>query len=407
MTNMTGRPLEGLRIVDFTRVMAGPLCTAMLGDLGAEVIKIEDPRGGDITRAVPPFQDAHSTYFAALNRNKLSVALDLKSDAGRTVARELIAVADVVVENFRPGVMSRLGLGWGDVAATNPRLVYASISGFGQDGSFSHLAAYDLIVQAMSGLMHATGQPGGAATAVGESIADASAGLLASWAIMVALYEREKTGLGRHLDVAMMDAVLTMMVTNVSLDLNGAPQLPRRGSRHPLTSPVDSFSASDGDFVLVCFGDAEFRKLATAIGRPDLIDNPLFLTNEVRLKNADALKRDVNAWAADLSVTDAVSALRAADVPCAPMWSLRELDAMGYAAERGLKHTVRTPEGAAINIVAHPVRFGDEQTDLGPTIPNLGADTHRVLKSILGLSPEEIADLRKTGCFGHAHGNQA
>ena len=384
---MTAAPrpvLDGLRVVDFTRVMSGPLCTAMLADLGAEVIKIEDPRGGDISRQVPPFVGSESAYFAVLNRNKKSVALDLKSDEGRQVAEALMASADVVVENFRPGVMARLGLGWEAARAANPRLVYASISGFGQSGAFAGLPAYDLVIQAMSGLMHATGAAGGPATAVGESITDATAGLLAAWAVMVALYDRERTGRGRHLDVAMMDSILSLMATNVSQDLNAGPPSERRGSRHPATCPVDAFEAADGGFVLVCFGDGPFTKLAAAIGRPELAEDPRFASNAARLENEPALKDILNAWAAGRPVETVLAELRAADIPSAPIWSIRDLAAQGYLDERGLARTAVSPDGAEIAVTGPAVRFGAEPAERPATLPALGADTDSVLVALSG-----------------------
>jgi len=392
--------LEGVRILDFTRVMSGPLCTAMLADLGAEVIKVEEPHGGDISRVVPPLVDSVSAYFGILNRNKKSIALDLKSTEGQRIAKQLMASADIVVENFRPGVMSRLGLGWKKISLANPRLIYASISGFGQSGRFAKLPAYDLIVQAMSGLMHATGQAEGPPTAVGESITDACAGVFASWGILAALFDREKTGQGRRVDVAMLDSILAMMATNVSQELNGGEQSFRRGSRHPATCPVDEFQARDGSFVVVCFGDKPFRKLVTAIDMPGLADNPRFATNEMRLKHEPELKEILNRWAAEKTVESALTILRGADLPCAPVWSLRTLIEDGYLEERGLLQQAFSMSGQKIEVTSQPVRFDGSRGDAVATIPELGAQTSHVLSTVLGLGADEIARLGETGVFG-------
>lgn len=400
MSELADGPLAGVRIVDFTRVMSGPLCTAMFADLGAEVIKIEEPVMGDITRHVPPFVGSTSSYFAGLNRNKKSISLDLKSAEGRQVARDLVNKADVVVENFRPGVMKRLGLDWAAVSDRNKGLIYASISGFGQDGMFSARPAYDLIIQAMSGLMHTTGPANGSATAVGESIADASAGVVAAWAIMVALFHRTRTGQGRYLDVAMLDSLLSMMATNVSVDLNAEQPLERRGNRHPSTGPVDSFSAADGDFVLVCFGDRDFQRLAGAIGQPGLTSDPRFSSNDARVENEAPLKEIISQWAASRDVGAVIDMLRAAEVSCAPIWSLRELASCGFLKERGL--TRPASDNHRLQSIAEPVDFGGRQKNRTIDIPRLGQHSGDVLRSVLGYDQQKISQLSKTNCFGES-----
>ncbi len=408
MLNPGSNIFRGIRVVDFTRVMSGPFCTAMLADLGAEVIKVEDPDGGDISRHVLPNVGGVSAYFAYLNRNKKSIALDLKVIEARQAVLELIATADVVVENFRPGVADRLGIGWRDVARVNPSAIYASISGFGQSGKFAGHPAYDLIVQAMSGLMDATGFADGPPTAVGESIVDACVGVFAAWGIAAALYNRERTGRGEQVDVAMMDSILTMMATKLSRELNTDQPLLRQGNRHPATCPVDSFSASDGDFVIVCFGDAAFRRLAASIGKPELTAHPDFATNEERLENEPRLQEILGDWAGNLTVSEALETLQAANIPCGPVWSLRELIGTGYLDRCGLVKTMPLPSGGSIRIARQPVRFGQAGAAASRNGDNdavgvpvaLGASTGDILAGVLEYSREDIARLNDAGAFG-------
>ena len=242
--------LDGVRILDLTRVMSGPFCTAMLADLGAEVIKVEMPGFGEEGRHFAPFKDDESAYFLLLNRGKRSITVDLKSNEGVALIHALAAKSDVLVENFRPGVMKRLGLDHESLLAANPRLIYASISGFGQNGPFSDLPAFDLVIQAMSGLMSLTGPRDGAPTAVGESIADICTGMFASWGVLAALFERERTGKGRHLEVAMLDSVFAMLLTSLSRRLYIGEMPQRVGNRHPETYPVDSLPTRDGGIVV-------------------------------------------------------------------------------------------------------------------------------------------------------------
>ena len=270
-------------MLDLTRVMSGPFCTAMLADLGAEVIKIEMPGFGEEGRHFAPHVNGESTYFALLNRGKKSVTINLKSPEGIALIRDLARQSDVLVENFRPGSWSGSGLARDVLQADNPRLIYASISGFGQNGPFSDLPAFDLVIQAMSGLMSVTGERDGQPTAVGESVADVATGMFAAWGIAAALYDRERTGVGRRLEVAMLDSVFSMLLTSLSRRLFTDQPTRRVGNRHPETYPVDSFATKDGDIVLVGFSDADrFVGICEAIGQPELADDPRFKTNADR-----------------------------------------------------------------------------------------------------------------------------
>jgi CoA:oxalate CoA-transferase len=274
-------PLDGIRILDFTRVLSGPLSTALLADLGAEVIKIEPPQGDDY-RAIGPMQNGESALFTVMNRNKKSMVLDLKSPEAVALVHAMAAHADVVVENFRPGVAERLGIGAARLQALNPKLVVVSVSGFGQTGPLAHRPAYDIIVQAMSGLMEATGEPDGAPTLVGEAVSDVVAGLFASWATLAALLQAQRTGQGQHVDVAMFDTTLSFLATSMARYLFTGKPARRVGNRHPLSAPFGVYRAQDGHFALAVLNKKLFDALAGAMARPELASDPRFATDESR-----------------------------------------------------------------------------------------------------------------------------
>lgn len=394
---MNDRPahlLKDIRVLDLTRVMSGPFCTAMLADLGADIIKIEMPDFGEEGRHFAPHVNGESTYFALLNRGKKSVTIDLKSPEGLALIRDLARQSDVLVENFRPGVMERLGLGAQILQAENPRLIYASISGFGQTGPFADAPAFDLVIQAMSGLMSVTGESGGRALAVGESVADVSTGIFAAWGIAAALYDRERTGIGRRLDVAMLDSVFSMLITGLSRRLFTDRPTRRAGNRHPETYPVDSFATADGDIVLVGFSDGLFRRICKAMGQPALADDPRFTTNADRNRHEDELRRLIGAWAAGCTREQALAALRAADVPAAPVWSLDELLASGHAEARGMLQPGHNGRLGDIRHIPQPVQFAAAERVANMTSPLLGEHTDEVLRDRLGLDETAIAALR-------------
>jgi CoA:oxalate CoA-transferase len=388
------RPLEGVRVLDLTRVMSGPFCTSMLADLGAEVIKIEMPGFGEEGRHFAPHVNGESTYFALLNRGKESVTVNLKSPEGVALIRDLAKKADVLVENFRPGVAARLGLAHTDMQGLNSRLIYASISGFGQQGPFADWPAFDLVIQAMSGLMSVTGEREGRANAVGESVADVATGMFAAWGIAAALYEREKTGVGRYLEVAMLDAVFSMLLTSLSRKLFTDKPIGRVGNRHPETYPVDSFATKTGDIVMVGFSDGSVRQIGKAIGVPDLVDNPRFKTNRDRNVNENELRDIIAAWAKDHTRDEAIAKLREADVPAAPVWTLDELLNSGHIQARGMLEPATNGKLGDINFVPQPVKFAGSPAPAKRRAPTLGEDTDNVLRRELALTDGQIAALR-------------
>ena len=394
MTPLPRHMFEGVRVLDLTRVMSGPFCTAMLADLGAEVIKIEMPGFGEEGRHFAPHVNGESTYFVLLNRGKRSVTVNMKSPEGIALIRDLARQADILVENFRPGVMERLGLGHLELQKLNPRLIYASISGFGQEGPFADWPAFDLVIQAMSGIMSVTGERDGRATAVGESIADIATGMFAAWGIAAALYDREKSGVGRRLEVAMLDSVFSMMLTSLSRRLFTDRPSHRVGNRHPETYPVDSFPTRDGDIVLVGFSEDIVARIFAAIGRPELSADPRFKTNSDRNAHEAELRAIIAGWAAGLSRDEALARLRKADVPSAPVWSLDELLASGHIKARGLLQSGVNEKLGNIRLVPQPVRFDGAEVVASMRVPTLGEDTDEVLRSKLGLDQQQIGVLR-------------
>ena len=394
MIDSKSRLFSGLRVLDLTRVMSGPFCTAMLADLGADVTKIEIPGFGEESRHFAPHVKGESTYFAMLNRGKRSMTVNLKSSDGVEIVKDLARRADVLVENFRPGVMERLGLGQQALRELNPRLVYASISGFGQDGPFRDWPAFDLVIQAMSGLMSLTGEPDGRPTAVGESIADVASGMFAAWGIAAALYDRERTGQGCYLEVAMLDSVFSMLLTSLARRLFTDRAARRVGNRHPETYPVDSFSTRDGDIVLVAFSDQIFRQLMDCIGRPELARDSRFSNNSNRNAHESELREAIASWTSGLTQGQALERLREAGVPAAPVWSLDQLLTSGHLQARGAMQEGINAVLGKIPLVPQPVRFSGFSRPSQMRTPTLGEDTDTVLRSDLGLTESKIAALR-------------
>lgn len=392
-TRATSKLLDGVRILDLSRVMSGPYCTAMLADLGAEVIKIEIPGRGDDARHFGPYKDGESAYFLLLNRGKKSVTVNLKAPEGVKLVQDIAAASDVVVENFRPGVAKRLKLDYETLAAINPRLVYASISGFGQASPLADRPALDLVIQAMSGLMSMTGPKDGGPYAVGESIADVATGMFCAFGVMAALFERERSGKGRYLEVAMLDSVFSMLLTGLGRQLYLGETPHRVGNRHPETYPVDLFSTKTGDVVIVVPHDAMFQKLAGVMGQPELADDPRFAEYGPRSRNEDALREVIARWMASRSVEEVTSLLGEASIPCAPVWSLGDLAGSDHARERGLVAEGRHGKLGMVPVVPQPVRFSDVEPGDEPVMPRLGEDTASVLREVLGLSEAQIADL--------------
>jgi crotonobetainyl-CoA:carnitine CoA-transferase CaiB-like acyl-CoA transferase len=367
-------PLEGLVVADFSRVLAGPFATMLLGDLGAEVVKVEHPDGGDETRAWgPPFLGEHSTYYLAVNRNKRSVALDLKTDDGRRAARALARRADVLVENFKAGTLERLGLGYGELGRDNPRLVWCSISGFGR-GAGAELPGYDFLVQAMSGLMSITGPAGGEPTKVGVALVDVLTGLYAVGGVLAALHRRERSGRGQRVEVSLLGSALASLVNQASSYLcTGEP--PRAmGNRHPSITPYETLATADRPLVVAVGNDGQFARLCRVLGVAGAAADPRFATNADRVANRDALVALLEEALAARGAADWVTALGGAGVPCGLVNDVGEAFAL---AERLGLHAVADAGG--VPQVADPIGLSATPASYRLAPPALGEDTAEVL----------------------------
>ncbi len=394
-------PLAGVRVLDLTRVLAGPYCTALLADLGAEVIKVEAPVTGDDARSLGPFRDGESVYFSILNRSKRSVTLDLKRAEARELLLELAEHADVFIENFRPGVAERLGIGHETVMARNPRLVYASISGFGQSGPLAQLPAYDLVIQAASGLMSLTGEPDGEPMKVGESIGDLVAGLYGAFAVATALRGVERTGRGDYLDVAMLDCLMSLEVTAQSQLAASGVAPGRVGNRHPLTTPFGTYRARDGHVVIAAANDELFARVATLVQDADLLGDVRFADDESRTAHEAVLRERIEAWTSRRSVDEVVARARELRVPCSAILDLGQAMGAEQLAARGAVSTVHHPILGAVSYIGQPVHFSSFSPGDPSPSPQLGGDTEDVLATVLGRTVDEIAELHRVGALSH------
>ncbi|MCC0065071.1 MAG: CoA transferase [Defluviimonas sp.] len=384
------KPLDGIRVLDLTRVLAGPYCTALLADLGAEVIKLEPARGDDY-RHIGPFKDGKSALFSLNNRGKKSIALNLKDAQGLDLARRIAARCDVVVENFRPGVAEQIGLGPDDLGGGNPGLIYARVSGFGQTGPFRDLPAYDLVVQAMSGLMAATGEEGGAPLKSGESIADLMGGLFGSWSILAALVQRGRTGRGAVLDIAMYDALYSLLTTSHALHFYAGAAPQRVGNRHPLSTPFGCFATADGQVVIAVLTPAQFARLSALIGHPGLPDEARFATDEARTRNEPALRALIEAWSRGLTTERAMVALAEAQLPSAPIWDIARASTSAHSEARKLVQKGVRP------VVGQPVWFSGHKPVAEAPAPSLGGDAATILADFCGVDAAALQDLRDRG----------
>ena len=389
-------PLDGIRVIDFSRVLAGPLCSALLGDLGADVIKIEPP-GGDDYRAIGPFAHGESGLFSAMNRNKRSVVIDLKTADGQMLAQSLCAQADVVVENFRPGVAGRLGIGYETLSAHNPALVYASVSGFGQTGPESHRPAYDIILQALCGLMDATGAPDGEPTLVGDSVSDVVSGIFASWGVLAALDARDRTGKGTHVDVSMFDATLNLTAALVARYATTGVAQSRVGNRHPSSAPFGAYRAQDGHFVVAVLNNRLFARLAEAIGHPELADDPRFASDASRCAHEAHLRAYIERWAATRSVAEVNAALDVAGIPVAPIQSIQQALDGEHARARGLLVDTPAADGSTVRLPAQPLKFSAYPPTRTTRAPRIGEHTATVLEQLLGLDAHAITEFAAKG----------
>jgi formyl-CoA transferase/CoA:oxalate CoA-transferase len=388
-------PLAGLTVLDLTRVLSGPYCTMLLGDMGARVIKVEHPGRGDDTRAWgPPFIGSESAYFLSVNCNKESVTLDFKTAEGRDILDRLIERADVVVENFRPGALGRLGLDHGTLEHRHPRLVYCSISGFGQDGPRWAQPGYDAVVQAEGGLMSVTGAADGPAFRVGVAIGDLVAGLLAAQGIALALFARERTGRGQHVDISMFDGVVSLLSYHASTYLTTGATSARVGNRHATIAPYETFPCADGEFFLAVGNDDQFVRFCRMAGVQELVDDPRFATNPQRVRNADALRAKLVPILEQRRRADWIDTLTAAGVPCGAVRSVPEALSDPQVAARRMIEAVEHATLGMMKVLGVPIKLSDTPGSIRTAPPVLGQHTAQVLGE-LGLPADAVEDLRR------------
>lgn len=390
-------PLAGVRVIDFTRVLAGPAASLALADLGAEVFKIEPPGTGDETRTFPPIRDGESHYYLSVNRGKKSIVVDLKSPEGLALVKDLAARCDVLVENYRPGVMDRLGLGWEELHAINPRLVYCSISGYGQTGPLKDRPSFDIVLQAMSGALSMNGEADGLPMKMGIPLGDLVGGINGPIGILSALYERERTGLGRHIDVSLMDGLMGMLgyIAQLAFFTGADPQ--RVGSQHPNLVPYGIFPASDGSIVIACLTPGFWGRVCASIGQPELTGDPRYDTLEKRRDAREEVNAIVSAFTARHTVDELVAIFTAHEVPHAPILGVTEALAQPQAVARGMVVEAQHASLGPIPIVNRSIRFTDAEQPVPEAPPVLGQHTDAVLADVLDLSPERIAALRAAG----------
>jgi CoA:oxalate CoA-transferase len=359
MAATTDAPLAGTLVIDLTRVLAGPYCTMMLRDLGARVIKVERPGTGDDARHIGPFVNGQSIYFASLNRGKESIALDLKDADDRGRFHALLAKADILVENYRGGTMEKLGLGWEDLQARYPRLIYAAVSGFGHTGPYARKPAYDMVVQGMGGIMSLTGHPGGPPTRVGTSIGDLAAGLFGLSGVLSALLLRERTGKGRKVDIGMLDCQVALL-ENAIARYTATGEVPGPlGARHPSIAPFAAFRASDAPVIIAAGNDALFEALSKVLGRQGLPRDPRFATNKARCDNVADLTAEIESALADATVDAWLERLEAAGIPCGPLNDVAQVLSDPHVLARNMVVTAEDAQAGSLTMAGNPMKFSD------------------------------------------------
>jgi len=376
-------PLSGITIIDLSRILAGPYCTLLLAELGARVIKVEPPQQGDDARQYGPFKNGKSAYFASVNRGKESIALDLKTPAGRDIFERLLDKADALAENFRPGTMEKLGYGWVTLHSRYPRLVYAAASGFGHSGPFSHYPAYDMVVQGLGGIMSITGHPGMPLTRVGTSVGDLAGGLYTAVALNAAMLHRERTGEATKVDVALFDCQLALL-ENAIMRYTTTGEIPGpMGARHPSITPFEAFATRDGNLIIAAGNDGLFVKLAHALDRADLAENPLFKTNALRNEHQEALRAEIESVLGRQGTEHWIAVLEAAGVPCGPVNNIAQALAHPQTTARNMLVSVDDPVTGRLELAGNPMKLSAfEDPPTRPRAPDLDADRDHILREL-------------------------
>jgi len=390
-------PLAGIRVIDLTRVLAGPFATQSLGDLGAEILKIEPPGGGDETRRFPPFIAGESHYFLGINRNKKSLVIDLQQAAGADILRRLVARADILVENYRPGVMDRLGLGYEPLAAINPRLIYCAISGFGLTGPLSDKPSFDIVTQALTGALSINGERGHMPVKLGIPLGDMVGGIFAPMAILAALHERTLTGRGRLIDISLYDGLIGMLGYFAQLAFITGEDPTPMGSSHPNIVPYGSFPAADGSIIIAVLSESFWGKLCDALERPDLGRDPRFSTPTGRRDHRDEVDRIIAEATRTRAVAEWQERFTSFDVPHAPVLGVNAALAHPHAVAREMVVEADHPTAGRLRLAGRPIKFPGAPQRPSTAPPTLGQHTVEVLRNDLGCSEAEIAVLRRDG----------
>lgn len=391
--------LPGLRVLDLSRFIAGPYCAMLLGDMGAEVVKIEPPWEGEYARRALPQVNGTSLYTFIVNRNKKSLAIDLRSEQGLALLHELVRTADVLVENFRPGTMEKMGLGWQEVHQMNPRLVMARISGFGQDGPLADKQCFDGVAQAMSGLMELTGPADGPPTMIGSFMCDYSTGMYAALGILAALNARHESGRGQLVDVSLLESATSMLMTAIPEHALFGTEMTRRGSRDRYVAPSNTFETSDGRHILIVGGDDNmFPRLTRAMKQPELVHDPRFVTMASRRDNVEAVEAVVAEWMKRHTADELVAMLEAQGVPCAKVARIAEVAASEQLRHRG--HIVDMEFGGQkVPMQGVTIHLSDTPLQVRTPIPSVGAHNAEVLHGWLGWSAERVEQLKTSGAM--------
>lgn len=402
------KALDHLHVLDLSRVLAGPFLAQNLADFGADVIKVERPHHGDESRTFPPYlkdadgeETADSAYFMSINRGKRSITIDISKPRGQELIKALAARADVLIENYKVGDLTRYGLDYAALRSVNPRLVYCSITGFGQTGPYRNRPGYDYIFQAMSGLMSLTGGPdelpGGGPAKVGLAICDVITGIYSSFAVMTALAEREKSGEGQHIDMSLLDTTIAT-ISHINMNyLIGGIIPPRMGTGHPSIVPYQMFQAKDGPMVVAVGNDGQFAKLCTLLGHPELPVDARFLTNPLRVKHRDALIPLLEAAFVQKTTGEWIESLTSLGVPCGPLNNIQQVFDDAHVKSRGMQIKIPHPRAGSVAALANPARLSKTPPQYERPAPALGEHTHEILSTILGLSDAEISQLSQEG----------
>lgn len=391
------QPLHGIHVLDLSRVLAGPYCTMVLGDLGADVIKVEPPEGDETRGWGPPFAVGESAYYLCVNRNKRDIVIDLKTEEGQAILIDLVKQCDVLVENFRPGTLARYSMDYETLHELIPGLIYCSITGFGQTGPLRNQPGYDLMIQAIGGIMSITGQPDGTPMKVGVAVADLFAGQNAVIAILAALQVRDRTGKGQHLDISLFDSQLGWLA-NVASNYLISGELPKRfGNAHANIVPYQSFRASDEYFVIAVGNDKQFARLCEVIGKPELADNPHFTTNDARVVHREELVQILQSVIEVKSAAHWLSALEIAGIPSSPINTIDKVFSMQQVSAREMLIHMTHPTAGDLSLVGSPLKMSETPVQYLLPPPLKGEHSARILTELLGFSPLQVDELKARG----------